>query len=112
AAAYGLRCLLGDAVTITLFDPADALGGTLRTGRLADHPVDVGAEAFLARRPEVPALVAELGMADALIDTTGVPALVYAGGTLHPLPSGTVNGIPTSAEARSGLVGQAPPAQG
>jgi protoporphyrinogen/coproporphyrinogen III oxidase len=110
-AAYRLRCLLGDAATITLFDPADALGGTLRTGRLADHPVDVGAEAFLARRPEVPALVAELGMADALIDTTGVQPLLYAGGTLHPLPSGTVNGIPTSAESLSGLVDEATLAQ-
>jgi protoporphyrinogen/coproporphyrinogen III oxidase len=110
-AAYRLRCVLGDAATISLFEAADALGGTLRTGRLADHPVDVGAEAFLARRPEVPALVAELGMADALIDTTGVHPLVYAGGTLHPLPSGTVNGIPTSAESLSGLVDDATLAQ-
>ncbi len=46
-----------------MFEPADRLGGVLRTEQLGGHPLDVGAEAFVARRPEVPALLAELGMA-------------------------------------------------
>lgn len=103
-AAYKLRRLAGDDARITLFDPADTLGGILRTVRLAGHPVDVGAEAFIARRPEVPTLLAELGMAQAQIDTTGVRPLIYAGGALHPMPEGTVNGIPTSAASLAGLV--------
>ncbi len=107
SAAYRLRRLVGDDARIALFDPSDALGGTLRTVRLASHPVDVGAEAFVARRPEVPALLAELGLAETQIDTTGVRPLIYAGGSLHPMPDATVNGIPTSAQSLAGLVDDA-----
>jgi protoporphyrinogen/coproporphyrinogen III oxidase len=101
-AAYRLRVAAGESATITLFDPADRLGGVLRTIRLGGQPMDVGAEAFLARRPEVPALLAELGLAQ--VDTTGAQPLIYADGRLHPLPANTVNGIPTSAESLQGLV--------
>ncbi|MGB3895501.1 MAG: FAD-dependent oxidoreductase, partial [Mycolicibacter sinensis] len=52
AAAYRLRATLGDAAEITVFDPADRLGGVLRTETLGGIAVDVGAEAFVARRPE------------------------------------------------------------
>lgn len=106
SAAYALR-RHDHRARITVFDPAETLGGTLRTVRVAGHPIDVGAEAFVARRPEVPALLAELGMADAQITTTGARPLVYAGGALHPLPAGTVNGIPTSADSLRGLVDDA-----
>jgi protoporphyrinogen/coproporphyrinogen III oxidase len=110
-AAYRLRLATGDAAAITLFDPADRLGGVLRTIRLGGQPIDVGAEAFVARRPEVPALMAELGLADRLVDTTGARPLIYADGTLHPLPENTVNGIPTSAASLEGLVDAATLAQ-
>jgi oxygen-dependent protoporphyrinogen oxidase len=103
-AAYTLRRAVGDDALITLFEPAGALGGTLRTVSVAGHPVDVGAEAFVARRPEVGALLAELGMADAQVETSGARPLIYAGGTLRPFPERTVNGIPTSAESLTGLV--------
>lgn len=103
-AAYKLRRAAGDDARIALLDPAETLGGILRTVSVAGHPIDVGAEAFVARRPEVPALLAELGMAEAQIDTTGVRPLIFADGTLHPLPERTVNGIPTSADSLAGLV--------
>ena len=57
AAAYRLRAAVGDDATITLFDPADRLGGVLRTERVGGQPMDIGAEAFVRRRPEVPALL-------------------------------------------------------
>ena len=106
AAAYRLRALAHDA-TITVFDPADRLGGVLRTERVAGQPMDVGAEAFVVRRPEVPALLAELGLADRQLGTTGARPLIYSRGRLHPLPSGTVVGIPSSAESMAGLVDEA-----
>ena len=102
-AAYRLRVAAGEGATITLFDPADRLGGVLRTIQLGGQPMDVGAEAFVARRPEVPALMAELGLAEALVGTTGARPLIYAG-RLHPLPVNTVSGIPTSADSLAGLV--------
>ena len=104
AAAYRIRALAGPAATIKVFDPADRLGGVLRTETLAGQTMDIGAEAFIARRPEVPALLAELGLADRQISPTGVRTTIYSQGRLHPLPAGTVNGIPGSAAALSGLV--------
>jgi oxygen-dependent protoporphyrinogen oxidase len=106
-AAYRLRNAMGDDARITLFDPAETLGGTLRTVQLAGHPMDLGAEAFVARRPEVPALLAELGLAEAQRGTTGTRPLIYADATLHPMPEATVYGIPTSASSLSGLVDEA-----
>lgn len=61
-AAYRIRSAVGEQADITVFDPADRPGGVLRTERLGGQPVDIGAEAFIARRPEVPALLAELGL--------------------------------------------------
>ncbi|ORV07899.1 protoporphyrinogen oxidase [Mycobacterium celatum] len=106
-AAYRLRQAAGDEATITLFDPADRLGGVLRTETLAAQPMDVGAEAFVVRRPEVPALLAELGLADRQLATTGARPLIYSGGRLHPLPERTVAGIPSSPASVAGLVDDA-----
>ncbi|EHB50234.1 protoporphyrinogen oxidase [Mycolicibacterium rhodesiae JS60] len=111
AAAYRLRVLVGDDADITVFDPADRLGGILRTERLGGQMMDVGAEAFVVRRPEVPALLTELGLAGRQISTTGVRPTIYSQGRIHPLPPDTVNGIPTSAASVTGLVDDATIAQ-
>jgi protoporphyrinogen/coproporphyrinogen III oxidase len=106
-AAYRLRMAVGDTANITLFDPADRLGGVLRTEQVGGVPMDVGAEAFVVRRPEVPALLAELGLANRQVGTTGARPLIYSQDRLHPLPPATLNGIPSSAESMSGLVNDA-----
>jgi protoporphyrinogen/coproporphyrinogen III oxidase len=107
AAAYRLRTALGDEASITLFDPADRLGGVLRTEQVGGAAVDVGAEAFVVRRPEVPALLDELGLANRHVGTTGARPLIYSQERLHPLPPATLNGIPSSAESMAGLVNDA-----
>lgn len=104
AAAYRIRVLAGADAEIVVFDPADRPGGVLRTETLGGQPFDIGAEAFIVRRPEVPALLAELGLAGRQITPTGVRTTIYSQGRLHPLPPGTVNGIPGSAESLAGLV--------
>ena len=106
-AAYRLRQAAGDDATITLFDPGDKLGGILRTERVAGRPMDLGAEAFVRRRPEMPALLAELGLSDRQMSTTGARPLIYSGQQLHPLPTATVVGIPSSATSVTGLVDDA-----
>lgn len=106
-AAYRLRVASGPDADITVFDPADRLGGVLRTERVGGQPLDVGAEAFIARRPEVPALLAELGLSARQIGTTGVRPLIYSRGRLHPMPQGTLQGIPAQAAALAGLVDDA-----
>jgi oxygen-dependent protoporphyrinogen oxidase len=103
-AAYRLR-QADPAARITVFDPADRLGGVLRTERLAGKNLDVGAEAFVARRPEVTSLLTELGLRQ--IGTTGVRPLIYCGGRLHPMPEGTMQGIPGPGANLRGLVDDA-----
>ncbi len=106
-AAYRLRVTLGDDASITVFEPADRLGGVLRTEQVGGQPIDLGAEAFVARRPEVPALLAELGLAARQIGTTGVRPLIFSQGRLHELPRDTLNGIPTDPSSMTGLVDDA-----
>lgn len=106
-AAYRLRVAAGPDASITLFDPADRLGGVLRTERVGGQLVDVGAEAFIARRPEVPALLAELGLAGRQVGTTGVRPLIYADGRLRAMPQGTLQGIPAQAASMVELVDDA-----
>ncbi len=106
-AAYRLRVAAGPDAPITIFDPADRPGGVLRTERLGGQSLDVGAEAFVARRPEVPALLAELGLAGKQIGTTGARPLIYSQGRLHPLPKDTLQGIPAQPSSLAGLVDDA-----
>lgn len=103
-AAYRLRVAAGPEASITLFDPADRLGGVLRTETVGGMSMDVGAEAFITRRPEVPALLAELGLTGRQVASAGARPLIYSQGRLHPLPTGTLQGIPAHAESVAGLV--------
>ncbi len=106
-AAYRLRAAAGDDATVTLFDPGEKLGGILRTELVGGRPMDLGAEAFVLRRPEMPALLAELGLSGRQLATTGARPLIYSRQELHPLPTGTVVGIPSSATSMAGLVDEA-----
>ncbi len=90
-----------------MFEPGDRLGGVLRTELVAGRPMDLGAEAFVLRRPEMPALLAELGLSGRQLATTGARPLIYSGQRLHPLPSGTIVGIPSSSASLAGLVDDA-----
>ncbi|WP_072691030.1 protoporphyrinogen oxidase [Rhodococcus marinonascens] len=103
-AAYRLRKRFGAAARITLADGAPRLGGKLRTVTLAGGPVDVGAEAFIARRPEVPALLDELGLSGQLVYPAGLRPLIWSENSLHPLPQNTLLGIPADADSLRGLV--------
>jgi oxygen-dependent protoporphyrinogen oxidase len=97
----------GDDARITLFDPGDRLGGVLRTEQVGGRPMDLGAEAFVLRRPEMPALLAELGLSERQLGTTGARPLIYSQRRLHPLPAATVVGIPSTAASVAGLVDDA-----
>lgn len=106
-AAYRLRTAVGDDAAITLFDPGDRLGGVLRTEVVGGVPMDLGAEAFVLRRPEMPALLAELNLSERQRVSTGARPLIYSRQELRALPAGTVVGIPSSAASVAGLVDDA-----
>ncbi|MFC4000964.1 protoporphyrinogen oxidase [Prauserella oleivorans] len=103
-AAYRLRRELGPDAAIIVCEASGVLGGKLRTVPLAGRPCDVGAEAFLARRPEAVDLVRELGLGDALNHPAPVSATVRAGGRTLPLPKRTVMGVPAAADAVAGVL--------
>ncbi|MRH92861.1 protoporphyrinogen oxidase [Nocardia sp. SYP-A9097] len=103
-AAYRLRRTLGAAADLVLIDERDRLGGILRTAEIDGHPVDLGAEAFVGRRPEIPELMRELGIEDQLVYPAGKRPLVWSGGTGHRLPERTLMGIPAGPESIAGLV--------
>ncbi|MGB8202135.1 MAG: NAD(P)-binding protein, partial [Pseudonocardiaceae bacterium] len=92
AAAYRLRTLLGPAVEIVLVEGSRRLGGALRTVELGGVALDVGAEAFLMRRPEAHALVEELGLGGQLSHPSLVASTVRAAGRTVALPKRTVLG--------------------
>jgi oxygen-dependent protoporphyrinogen oxidase len=107
AAAHRLRTLLGPAAEVVVLEQRDRLGGVLRTVDLAGVPYDVGAEAFLWRRPEARALLDELGLADEVVHPAGAAPSVRAGGDTVPLPPGTLLGVPTSGARLDGVLSPA-----
>lgn len=101
---YRLRQALGASADLTLIEGRTRLGGVLRTRAVGGAPVDLGAEAFVGRRPEVPALLRELGIADQIVHPAGLRPLVWADGRTHPLPERTLMGIPSGPETVAELV--------
>jgi protoporphyrinogen/coproporphyrinogen III oxidase len=106
-AAHRLRTLLGPAAEVVVLEQRDRVGGVLRTVDLAGVPYDVGAEAFLWRRPELRELLDELGLAGEVVHPAGAAASVRAGGVTVPLPTGTLLGVPTSAARLDGVLSAA-----
>jgi protoporphyrinogen/coproporphyrinogen III oxidase len=107
AAAHRLRTRLGPGATITVLEQRDRTGGVLRTVDLAGVPYDVGAEAFLARRPEMAVLLAELGLRGEQVHPTAAKASLRADGRTAALPAATLLGVPTSAARLDGLLSAA-----
>ncbi len=104
AAAYRLRRLLGSGARITLIEGSPRLGGAVRTAELGGTPYDMGAEAFLVRRPEAAALVTELGLGDQLVHPTPAGPTVRAGGRTVALPRRTLMGLPADPGEVAGVL--------
>jgi oxygen-dependent protoporphyrinogen oxidase len=103
ACAWELSHAVPDA-TITLLDAADRPGGKLRREPVAGVALDVGAESMLARRPEALDLVAELGLDDEVVHPATTSAAIWSRGDLHPMPKGTLMGIPSPAASALGIL--------
>ncbi|WP_026424722.1 protoporphyrinogen oxidase [Actinokineospora inagensis] len=103
-AAHRLRALLGPTASITVVEQSSRLGGKIRTESVAGRRYDVGAEAYLARRPEVGALLAEVGLGDLVVHPTGARSTVRAGGVTRHVPGRTVMGVPADPAAVAELL--------
>ncbi|GLZ54616.1 protoporphyrinogen oxidase [Actinomycetospora sp. NBRC 106378] len=107
AAAHRLRTTLGDAAEIVVLESARVLGGKLAAVELGGLRVDVGAEAFLARRPEASDRLVELGLSDDLVHPSGASSGIRAGGATHAMPPRTVMGVPADPPAVGTLLSDA-----
>ncbi len=79
-----------------LLEKSHRLGGMIRTEQVDGFTVDAGPDSLVTQKPAAIALCEELGLGDRLIPTRAPrTAYVVRGGRLHPLPPGSVFGIPT-----------------
>ena len=69
-------------------------GGKLKTSRFAGFLLDEGADAFLARAPWAKSLFDEIGISKEFVSPSSRSASIWANGSLEPLPSPNVLGIP------------------
>jgi oxygen-dependent protoporphyrinogen oxidase len=84
---------------VEIIEANDRVGGSLATTSFAGRTIDLGADGFLARRPEAVTLARELGVGDELLPISASGASIWLRGSLHELPSGLVLGVPTNLQA-------------
>ncbi|MEO9139312.1 MAG: protoporphyrinogen oxidase [Jatrophihabitans sp.] len=84
---------------VTVLEATPRVGGKLLVREVGGIAVDVGAEAMLTTRPEGLDLLTAAGLADDRIGPATTAARIRAGGRVHPLPRGTMLGIPGDVEA-------------
>lgn len=97
AAAWEVRRSAPEAELVVL-EAAERAGGVIRTSQFAGHPVDEGADAFLARVDDGFRLCAELGLAGDLVAPATGRAFVHLDGELVPLPPAHFLGVPLDAD--------------
>jgi protoporphyrinogen/coproporphyrinogen III oxidase len=85
------------SLSLTVLEASDRLGGRIQTEQFAGRPVDAGADAILARVPQAPALLRELGLGERLISPATDRAYIWTRGALRPLPSRLLAGLPDGA---------------
>src|SRR5262245_3582847 len=99
AAAHRLRELAGPGLEIVVVEQAGRLGGKLRTGQIEGGPVETGAEMFLAREEGADSAVVRLahrvGLGTDLVHPAPLPAAIVVAGRHHPVPAGTLLGVPS-----------------
>ena len=95
-----------DDLKVDVYEATDRLGGKLHTVAFEAGPTDMGAEAFLARRQDAVDFFTELGLADSLVEPSGLRSLVWVDGEARALPTGGVMGIPSTSETVKHLVSE------
>ncbi|GAA2415804.1 protoporphyrinogen oxidase [Actinomadura vinacea] len=93
------RLLARGGARVTVLEGSPRIGGKLRVSEIGGLPVDEGAEAMLARRPEGLDLVRDLGRSDELRHPGTTSSAILSHGALRRLPAGQVMGVPSDLRA-------------
>src|SRR3954454_8216384 len=89
---------------IVVLEAGDRIRGKLHRVELAGHWYDTGPQAVVGRVPDGVALVEAFGLGDRLLAPATTQASVVLPDGRHPLPPGTVLGVPASADGLEGFL--------
>ena len=82
-------------IPFTLFEASSRLGGLIRTEQVDGFTIEAGPDSVLVQKPAALQLCDELGLGPRVISSTPPrTAYVLKAGTLYPLPSPSILGIP------------------
>ncbi|PPK95918.1 oxygen-dependent protoporphyrinogen oxidase [Kineococcus xinjiangensis] len=98
---------LAAAADVLVLEAAPRTGGVLQRAEVGGVVLDTGAESLLARRPEAVALARAVGLGADLVEPATTRAALRVDGRLHPLPPGTLLGVPGHPERLQGLLTEA-----
>jgi len=79
-----------------VLEASGEVGGLVMSGTVGGHEVDLGAESFAVRRPDVRDLATSLGLA---VESPSGGSWVYADGHAFPMPAEALLGIPADPAA-------------
>ena len=80
---------------IQLYEQAPRFGGKIQTQQVDNFVVELGPDSYLGRKTEMTDLITDLGLVDTLVSNEIGQAYVYDRGTIHPIPGGSIMGVPT-----------------
>jgi oxygen-dependent protoporphyrinogen oxidase len=89
---------------VVVLEAGSRIGGKLDRVDLAGRWYDTGPEAVLARVPEALELIEALGLAEQLVPAQTTQASVVLPEGRFPLPAGTLQGVPTTADGLDGVL--------
>ncbi|HSZ40384.1 MAG TPA: protoporphyrinogen oxidase [Trebonia sp.] len=103
AAAFFLR---DEPVRVTVLEGGSRIGGKLSASEVAGVPVDEGAEALLARRPEGIDLITATSLSGELVSAGVTSSAIYSRGALRALPRRQFMGVPADIDelAATGVI--------
>lgn len=85
----------GLPLEVKLLEATHRLGGKMQTVLKDGFVIERGPDSFLARKQSASRLAKEVGMEDQLISNTAGKSYVLVKERLHPMPGGSIMGIPT-----------------
>ncbi|AIE59270.1 protoporphyrinogen oxidase [Bacillus methanolicus MGA3] len=85
----------GLPLDVKIIEASHRLGGKMQTVVRDGYIIERGPDSFLARKQSARRLAKEVGMEDKLVNNSTGKSFVLAKNRLHPMPGGSIMGIPT-----------------
>ncbi|MGM7682783.1 protoporphyrinogen oxidase [Cytobacillus sp. Hm23] len=85
----------GISLACTLIESSNHLGGKIQTAERDGFVIEKGPDSFLERKRSASRLATEVGLGDKLVNNSTGQSFVQVKGNLHPMPGGSIMGIPT-----------------